>query len=596
MKITHLLYGLCLLFCLGATSCNDFLDIDPVDRYSDATVWTDEALTTAFVDNIYKGQKWGFHTVMLSALCDEAMEVWAWESQPVVMSELSSSYQGILAPGFWIITFSNITWNSLYTNIRACNLFFENVEAYGLDSDAIQQLRGEVHYLRAYFYYWLLIQWGGVPLIDHTFAPSDDMLVARNTFEETVNFIVKDLDAAAEILPIEGDKARATKGAALALKARVLLYAASDLYVSQSQWASGYDHPELIGYVGGDRQARWQQAKDAAKAVMDLGVYGLYGEGQTFASVEEATQNYVDIFLRHDSEEDIMTMYYDYINHDQSDFQCPNVGMYNQPNGFHGWGGNTPTGQMVDSYEMADGTQFSWDNPEQAAHPYVGREPRFYACIFYDGCHWRQRPDDVIASDPNGIVQTGYYEQANGSYSAGIDTRQGPIEDWNGTYTGYYMRKFLDPTVNHQYDRQPWPWRQFRYAEILLNYAEACIELGQYNEARDNINRIRRRAGMPDIPTSVTGDELRNRYRHERKIELAYEQHRYFDIRRWMIAPEVIQPAQGIDIRYPYGGGDPTYTVIESVQDRKWNDKAYFMPIYLDEMQKNNLLIQNPLY
>ena len=142
MKITHLLYGLCLLFCLGATSCNDFLDIDPVDRYSDATVWTDEALTTAFVDNIYKGQKWGFHTVMLSALCDEAMEVWAWESQPVVMSELSPSYQGILAPGFWIITFSNITWNSLYTNIRACNLFFENVEAYGLDSDAIQQLRG----------------------------------------------------------------------------------------------------------------------------------------------------------------------------------------------------------------------------------------------------------------------------------------------------------------------------------------------------------------------------------------------------------------------------------------------------------------------
>lgn len=121
-------------------------------------------------------------------------------------------------------------------------------------------------------------QWGGIPLIEKSFTPSDDLLVARNTFEETVDFIVKDLDEAASILPLNGDKARATKGAAMALKARVLLYAASDLFVSQSLWASGYEHPELIGYVGGDRTERWQRAKKAAKAVMDLGIYHLYGE------------------------------------------------------------------------------------------------------------------------------------------------------------------------------------------------------------------------------------------------------------------------------------------------------------------------------
>ena len=590
------IYSLALLLGLTFSSCNDnFLDITPIDRYSDAIVWTDEALVTAFVNNIYEGQKWGFHTVMLSSLCDESMEVWSWESQPVVQSELSPSYQGILAPNFWIMTFQNITWNSLYKNIRACNMFLENVKKYELQGEAIERLHGEVLYLRGYFYYWLLIQWGGVPLIDKTFTPEDELKVSRNAFKETVDFIVKDLDDAASLLPLSGDKARATKGAALALKSRVLLYAASDLYVSQSQWAVGYEHPELVGYVDGDQRERWENAKKAAKDVIDLGIYHLYGEGQQWATPDEAVANYVNIFLCHNSDEDIMLQYYDLVNHNSDDFQLPRVGLFNSPNGFHGWGGNTPTGQLVDSYEMSDGTKFSWSNPAQAIHPYENRDPRFYACILYDGAHWRERPDDTVDADPDGIVQTGFYQQADGSYTAGLDTRQGPIEDWNGTYTGYYMRKFLDPSVNHQYDKQLFPWRQIRYAEVLLNYAEACLELGEEEEARKYINMIRKRAGMPDIPSTETGKELMDHYRNERKIELAYEQHRYFDIRRWMIAPEVIQPAQGIDIRYPYGSQDPVYSVIE-VQERKWNNKAYFLPIYLDEINKNDLLIQNPGY
>ncbi|MBM6963466.1 RagB/SusD family nutrient uptake outer membrane protein [Phocaeicola plebeius] len=590
------IYSLALLLGLTFSSCNDnFLDITPIDRYSDAIVWTDEALVTAFVNNIYEGQKWGFHTVMLSSLCDESMEVWSWESQPVVQSELSPSYQGILAPNFWIMTFQNITWNSLYKNIRACNMFLENVKKYELQGEAIERLHGEVLYLRGYFYYWLLIQWGGVPLIDKTFTPEDELKVSRNTFKETVDFIVKDLDDAASLLPLSGDKARATKGAALALKSRVLLYAASDLYVSQSQWAVGYEHPELVGYVDGDQRERWENAKKAAKDVIDLGIYHLYGEGQQWATPDEAVANYVNIFLCHNSDEDIMLQYYDLVNHNSDDFQLPRVGLFNSPNGFHGWGGNTPTGQLVDSYEMSDGTKFSWSNPAQAIHPYENRDPRFYACILYDGAHWRERPDDTVDADPDGIVQTGFYQQADGSYTAGLDTRQGPIEDWNGTYTGYYMRKFLDPSVNHQYDKQLFPWRQIRYAEVLLNYAEACLELGEEEEARKYINMIRKRAGMPDIPSTETGKELMDHYRNERKIELAYEQHRYFDIRRWMIASEVIQPAQGIDIRYPYGSQDPVYSVIE-VQERKWNNKAYFLPIYLDEINKNDLLIQNPGY
>lgn len=584
-----------LLFILLCTACSDdFLDVNPKDRYSDAAVWADPSLVSSFVNNIYLGQYYGFHTVMLSSLSDEAMEVWSWESQPIVKSEINPSYVGILGPDFWIIAFRNITWNTLYKNIRACNIFFDNVKKYDLQGEEIDRLKGEVHYLRGYFYYWLMSFYGGVPLVDRAYSPSDELLIPRNTLEETVDFIVSDLDAAAGLLPLSGDKARATKGAALALKSRVLLYAASDLFNSKASWAVGYQHPELVSYTEDDRKARWQKAKEAAKAVIDLNVYHLCGESG-FATSQEAIDNYINIFLNNGTEEDIMLTYYDNVNHSSGDFQCPSLGLFNSPNGFHGWGGNTPLGQMVDSYEMIDGSRFDWNNPFHKAEPYKNRDPRFYACVLYDGAKWRQRPDDVLSSDPEGVVQTGFYEKADGSYNPGLDTRQGPIEDWNGTYTGYYMRKFIDPSINHQYDKQKLPYRQIRYAEVLLNYAEACLELGEEEEAVKYINLIRTRAGMPDVPSGEKGEALRNRYRNERKIELAYEQHRYFDIRRWMIAPEVIENAQGIDIRYPYGSDKPTYSIIE-VQDRVWKNKSYFLPILLDEMQKNELLIQNPEY
>jgi hypothetical protein len=578
---------------LGLSSCNDdFLNVDPLDKYSDAAVWTDPALVSAYVNNIYLGQYYGYHTLMLSSLCDESMEVWAWETERILNSEISPSYVGALAPNFWIIAFRNLSWNSLYRNIRSCNAFFENVVKYELEGDEIERLKGEVHYLRGYFYYWLMSMHGGVPLIDKSYTTSDDLLVARNTLAETIDFIVADLDEAARILPTSGDKARASKGAALALKSRVLLHAASDLFNSNASWSSGYANPELVSYIGGDRRARWQAARDAAAAVMNLGVYELYGQ-TTYTDSQAAADNYANIFLNHGTNEDIMVTYYDYVNHGSGDFQQPRVGMYNSPNGFHGWGGNTPIGQYIDAYENADGSKFDWNT--QKDNPYVGRDPRFYANILYDGAHWRQRPDDVIGSDPDGIVQTGRYETATGSYTPGLDTRQGPIEDWNGSYTGYYMRKFIDPAVNHQYEIQPYPFRQMRYAEIILNYVEASLELGDEAEARAKLNQIRERAGMPPISDSETGTVLRDRYRNERRIELCYEGHRFFDIRRWMIAPDVMKPAQGIDIRYPYGSTQPVYTVTE-VQGRAWNNKAYLLPILLDEMNKNELLIQNPGY
>ena len=199
--------------------------------------------------------------------------------------------------------------------------------------------------------------------------------------------------------------------------------------------------------------------------------------------------------------------------------------------------------------------------------------------------------------DPVGKVIIREVETAPGVFLPGLDTRDGPIEDWNGGYSGYYLRKFIDPTVVHEYaaagGNQEAPWHFFRLGEIFLNYAEACIELGQDDEAKTVLNQLRTRAGMPAI--TETGAALMTRYQNERRVELAFEQHRYFDIRRWMIAAQAMgRPANGIVISQPLTG--PVSYTRNKVQDRAWADKMYWLPIDQTEMNRNTTLKQNPLY
>ncbi|MCE7038943.1 RagB/SusD family nutrient uptake outer membrane protein [Dyadobacter sp. CY312] len=599
-KIAHIITIYFLLFF--SSSCNtDFLDKAPLDQYSEAAVWNDPALIQAFVNSIYFGIPHGFSNIMMASISDESMYNGDFGSSNVTKSLVTPSDYSI-----WN-TYNRqegMIWENEYKYIRAANIFMGRIQAAPVDDAAMRtRLTGEVHFLRAYLYFNLLSIYGGVPIVTEAYGLGENYEVKRNTFEECVKFISEELDKAASMLPaVYSDaalKGRATKGAALGLKARLLLYAASDLYHNQSKWATGYANPELVGYVGANRTALWESAKAACKAVMDLGVYSMYkpvpGTG------ESAADNYAEMFLTKENSEDIFVRFF--LPKTDEEWDGYNPGLYNNPNGYHGWGSNTPLGQLVDSYEMKDGTKFSWANPEHAKDPYKNREPRFYASILYEGAPWRKRPSDVIASDPVGIIQVGFWERWNATTSQtdvipGLDTRKGPIEDWNGTYTGYYLRKFVDPKIDAQYVKQDWPWRYMRYTEILLNYAEACIGLGQETEAKTYINMIRKRAGMPDI--TETGAALVERYRNERKIELAYEDHRYFDVRRWMIAGSTFGHAKGVDVRYPLNADrttatKPVYKVIE-VQERGWRDRHYLLPIKLDEMNRNKLLIQNPLY
>ena len=577
---------LIVAFFLVSSCDTEFLNVNPKGKIPDSAVWGDAQLTEAFVNEMYRGLNHGIRELMVGSLADESQFIHNYGSTQIVQSNLTPSDIGSWDRG----DFDSFRWSQLYTRIRQVNLFLENIDEVPFDDESWRErMKGEVHFLNAYFYHNLVRLHGGVPIITKTFDLDDDFLVSRNTLDECIQYIVAECDLAASLLPQDhgaDDIGRATKGAALALKSRILLYAASELYNNPS-WAGGYSNPELIS-VSGDRTARWQAAKDAAKAVMDLGIYELQDASG------DPVKDYTDVFLMKDSKEAIFSRYF-IKSRGWEDGALP--GLANGPNGYHNWGGNTPIQELVDDYEMVDGSKFDWNNATHADAPYENRDPRFYATILYDYAPWRSRPADAVDFDPDGKIIIRSVETSPGTWVPGLDTRNGPIEDWNGGYSGYYLRKFIDPNVEHEYaaagGNQEAPWHFFRLGEIYLNYAEACIGLGQEDEAKTYLNMLRARAGMPDI--TETGQALVDKYRNERRVELAFEEHRYFDVRRWMIAPQALnRNANGIVIEVPFGG-TPQYEA-SKVQDRAWNDKMYFIPIVQDEMNRNSNLVQNPLY
>jgi len=615
--------GFYLLVLFAIVSCDDeFVDTQPLNEFSESAVWMDANLADAFVLDIYNGLgQGGFDEQMQASLTDEALFTHPGRG----INTITESRSVPADQGFINYTYN---WGDMYRRIRATNIALANLEEPLFDtSDGMaEKLTGEALFLRAYYYHNLLRYYGAVPIVDKVYElGAEDFEIPRNTFEENVNFIVSDLDRAADLL--EGQSfmtGRATAAAALALKARVLLYAASDLHdiptaSANSGDIAGYSNPEYLGYVSGNQQERWQKAQAAARIVVDLN-RGYKLDFFEPVSPEEGIENYMALSLGGGSAvadpaggiELLLGRYF--VADKQENGQ--RIGLYNGPNGYHNWAGNTPTQNLVDNYEMIDGSNFEWSDQEQAKKPYDDRDPRFYASILYDGADWKPRTADVANSDPFNQIQTGTYEVVNSGEIVthnGLDTRNSPIEDWNGTRTGYYMRKFIDPdpAIVAQNTRQQIPFPVLKYTEAVLNYVEASIEIGDEDEARNWLNKIRYRAGMPEITES--GNALMEQYRNEREIELVYEEHRFHDTRRWMIAPETLgEQVRVIDVngflksganiqtyRFDPDSYDYEYNVSElspGIENRLWLDKMYFISIPRDEMNRNNNLIQNPAY
>jgi len=547
--IASVLAGLLSLF-LSACD-NEFLDTNPTDIVSDQAIWADSALADAYVVGRYIGVGLsseggkpgfgrGFEDAWMSSVSDESVCNFDNDTYFVLQGNLAADRTG------WM---SNV-WTRSYRSIRECNYGLENLDKVPMSASGKRILKAELRFIRAYRYHDLIRNFGGVPVIgDKVYSLEDrdySELFKRKTIEESLAYAISELDAAAAGMVGQTVVAgRGSAGAALALKARLLLYAASPLYANDQNDA-----------------AKWQKAADAAKVIMDKNSYALYAD-------------YRKLFITNNTSEDIFIRLYSPTN------EHTNLELVNGPNGYGGWAGNAPMQNLVDDYEMMDGTKItdpaSGYNPKD---PYKNRDPRLSMSILYNGAQYRERKVETFLP-------------------GGQDSKDGN-ENWNTSKTGYYVYKFINDQspIRNANQTAVQPWKYIRFGEVLLNYAEAKNEAsGPDASVYQALNQIRKRAGMPDIPAGLTQAALREKIRNERRVELAFEEHRFYDVRRWKIANSTENvPAYGIRPDKK-ADGSIEYVRIIALEGRKFQDKNYWMPIPQSEIQASGgVLVQNKGY
>ena len=537
-------------------SCNDFLDREE-DSFIDKTATFDSYnRTKQYLTYAYSLLPEGLNRfsggALLGAATDDAC--FAIESSNIQQFN-NGSWNALNNP-------DNV-WDRYFAGIAKCCTLLENSNHINLDISRldpakrveyennlkdIRMWRAEAHFLRAYFNFELLKRYGPIPIIKSTLDINKDYSdTPRPTMKEVVEFIANDCDMAADSLELTPWRnmndafGRATKGAALALKSRLLLYAASPLYV---------DFGDIDEANKPSDATLWKAAADAAKAVIDLNQY-------------ELASAYDDLFKN-----DFQNKEYIFVRRypSNSDFEKSNF-----PVSYGGKGGTNPSQNLIDDYEMLDGTAFDWSDPVKAAHPFENRDERLLATVLM-----------------NGVLFKG---KRIATYPGGADAMPNP----NATKTGYYLRKFLNENVNIQTgggsDGHVVPL--FRLAEIYLNYAEALNEYDPTNpDIAVYLNKIRGRVSLPDVPSGLTQEQMRTLIHHERRVELAFEEHRFWDVRRWKVASSTLgAPVKGVKITQD-DAGNFTYSPVQ-VEQRVFQPKMYWYPIPQSEVLKLHHWEQN---
>ena len=537
------------------SSCNGFLDREE-DSFIDKTATFDsynrtkQYLTYAYTllpDGLNRFSR----EAMLASATDDAE--FAIESAEIQQFN-NGSWNALNNP--------DDVWNRYYSGISKCCTLLENTNHVNLDISRldpdkqveyanslkdIRMWRAEARFLRAYFHFELLKRYGPIPIVTSTLSINGNYEnTPRPTMKEVVDFIAKECDIAADTLELTPWRnvndafGRATKGAALALKSRLLLYAASPLYVDFGDTNEANKPTDV---------ALWKSAADAAKAVIDLNQY-------------ELASSYADLFKN-----DFQNKEYIFVRRyaANSDFEKSNF-----PVSFGGKGGTNPSQNLVDDYEMLDGTPFDWNDPAKAAQPFENRDARLGATILMNMALFKGKK-----------VAT---------YPEGADASPNP----NATKTGYYLRKFLNEDVNIQTGGSSGGHvvPLFRLAEIYLNYAEALNECDPTNpDIALYLNKVRNRASLPNV-SALSQEQMRAVIQHERRVELAFEEHRSWDVRRWKIASSTLgAPLMGVQIeRKPLGGY--TYMPVK-VEQRVFQPKMYWYPIPQSEVLKLKQWKQN---
>ncbi|MDR0844339.1 MAG: RagB/SusD family nutrient uptake outer membrane protein [Tannerella sp.] len=541
-KIFYIIVTFTILFL---PACDDVLDMKPLDKLSEEDVWKDQALIQLYVNTTYRALPSGFQGDILSSASDEAYCIHNSGSYRLILrGELSPDNVSNVA---WTLNY----WKTAYSRIREVNIFFSKINEAPVEPDFRKTAIGEMTFIRAFVYANLIARYGGVPIITNVFGLNEDYTVSRSSYDECVKYIIDELNTAISLLPDkqpDSQLGRASADACRALKSRVLLYAASPLVNT------------------GNDKSKWQAAADAAKELLNTR-YTLEGD-------------YQQTFLK-DNNEIILARSYSQAN--ATDFH-----LYQGRNGSNGWGAENPTQGLVDDFETLNGEKPYLENGSVNAasgydpnHPYENRDPRLAASILYDGSVWAGRETET--------------------FRGGLDSPESSIQSWNSSLTGYFLKKFLHEEIPPSGGnvRPTSPWIFFRYGEILLNYAEAMFELGDENTAREYLNLIRNRESvkMPSIPETVTGEALRKKIQNERRIELVFEGHRFFDVRRWKIAMETENIDQrGVDIRINESGVK-TYDFNRAVLQRQFMEQHYWMPIPRAEIDKSlGAIAQSPIY
>lgn len=595
MPKKYILRSTLLVFSvLALNACKKYLDQVPNDRITIDEVFKKKATSEQYLANVYsyvddESEQWTQWPWFGN--CDEGDVTWS----KYTIYDLNV---GNISAGNNLFE----KWGYYYGAIRSATYFIqhidENTEIKALNGqELIDQYKAEARFLRAYYYFIIMRQYGPVVLLGDTLAAPDataaDMQLPRSPFDECVTYVSDELDKAAAVLPLvptlngqtsDMNYGRATKGMALAVKARLLLYAASPLYNGNTDMAGFRDQKgnPLISQTFD--QEKWKKAADAAKAVIDLGQYSLYTDpgGDPVKSLQglfSVAWNNEQIFVRKSNS--LGTL----------DVHC-------MPRQAGGWCGIAPTQEQIDAYFMKDGlsigesalyseTGFTTVNGVQVYNMYINREPRFYASVTYN----------------NSIFQGGNMSAAAPItfYVSGPNGKNGHPTDWSKT--GYLVRKNVAPQTNAGSGgtgaQQNRPLILFRLGEIYLDYAEALNEYDPGNgDILKYLNLIRQRAGIPQygdgadpLPIPAGKEDMRKKIWAERRVELAFENQRWFDIRRWKIAPQVMGDLHGMNINKD---GDDFYQRVVAVNHLFRPTASYWFPISQYEMDRSRLIVQNP--
>ena len=535
-------------------------ETEPLYTIQDDLVWdqVDSLGTLAgwFLNDIYTYLPDGFNRVngdFLDAATDDAMP-----------SRNNTTLQYYTNGRINVLNNPDPVWSSSYYGIRRANLYLKNIwkvpnatlNTYG---------KAEARFLRSMCYFELLKRYGGIPLVgDTVFALNDNLQWPRNTFSDCVDYIVKECDSIKDKLrkePIaDADWGRIPRGAALALKARVLLYAASPLFNGGGVEADP-GRRALTGYTSFDI-TRWQKALDAAQDCINLNYYALQATFGTMFTTKKNTE--VILAKQRANTYDIEA------NNAPVGYASPALS----------YGLTSPTQELVDAFPMKSGAAITAvGSGYDPANPYNNRDPRLAATVFYNGYKWLSRNIETFDG---------------GKDKPGGNTVQ--------TKTGYYLRKFMaDFSGNTTYTNQSHNFIIFRYAEILLNQAEALNELGRTAEAYAPLVAIRKRAGLTagannlyGLIASMSQAELRTAIQNERRVELAFEEHRFWDLRRWKIAETKLNgTVHGMKITKDPVSSVLTYQVVDAAPVLFATPKMYHMPLPYSETTKNTNLVQN---